>query len=162
MDAAAEESHQLSAWYYVRVAEGEFRRIGQQPFSDFFGRRIAFPAPVQGQALTAELVVARRGRQILRLWSTDFRRYALTPDGFFDERARWSFVTAYEDLAGVLDVYRGKLPRRLPARARLIRRRIDTLYGWDPSEADWDALERLVNRRAGFPLVGNWELHLCH
>jgi hypothetical protein len=53
-------------------------------------------------------------------------------------------------------------PARPPARLRLIRRRIDTLYCWEPSQADWDALGRLVNRRAGFPLVGDRALRLVY
>ena len=162
MEPEPAESHHLTAWTYVRIAEGEFRPVGLLRFCDFFGRRSPFPAPIQGQALTAEILVARRGRQILRLWSADFRRYDLIPEGFFDLEAQRGFVAAYRDLNGVLDRYTGQVPRRLPARARLIRRRIDTLYHWEPSAADWEALERLVNRRAGFPLVGDRALRLAH
>jgi hypothetical protein len=162
MDPVAEESHQLTAWTYVRIVEGEFRPVGLMRFCDFFGRRRPLPAPMLGEALTAEILVARQGREVRRLWSVDFRRYGLTPDGFLDPEAQRGFLTAYRDLNGVLDAYGGQVPRRLPARARLIRRRIDALYHWEPSQADWDALGRVVNRRAGFPLVGNRGLHLYH
>jgi hypothetical protein len=111
MDPAVEAPGQLCAWTYVRTGEGEFRRVGLLPFCAFFGQRVPFPVPVQDAALTAEFLVLRAERQVLRLWSADFRRYDLTPDGFYDPGAKRGFGAAYVELNGVLDAYGGRLEK---------------------------------------------------
>lgn len=160
MDSAAAIPDRFSVWYYLRTGKGEFSGIAQRRFWDFTSNRTPLPGAVSSPALTATFMIVRRGRQVLHLWHARFDRYELTSDGRVDPAFSADERRDYEMMCTALEPFNGHRPANPPASVRLVDRRLDTLYRWQPIEADWQALEQILNRRAGFPLVGSGHLHI--
>ncbi len=150
MEAAASlPVRRFSAWYYVRTDDGAFSRVGLRRFAAFVFRECPLPIVVRSPTLAAHLMVIRRGRVPLQIWHAAFNRYALTPAGFYDTNAARAQAEDCEALRELLAPF-PRHPEPLPPEARLIKRRIDTLYRWQPSAEDLEALEEVVNLGRAF------------
>jgi hypothetical protein len=70
--------------YYLRVAEGQFRRLSMRAMDRFIEGRAPLPGQVEGDARIASVMVETEGRKLVEVGPAQLLRYRVLEDGLID------------------------------------------------------------------------------
>ncbi len=142
----------VAVWYFERPEPGIVRALSGAAVRQFAEGRRASSACADGFVYLIEVSVECHDRVAQHVVRIACFRHRVDPDGLLDpEHLRQVMGTAAEAVAPA--VARGALPGLIPAERRFAQRRLEHLSGWELSAEEASLLERLVNDRAGRPLL---------
>lgn len=138
-------------WWFVRRAEGEFARLSQKKFDDFFHGRLRIQAE-DGFVRIVLVAGSMEYRRALQVRTLEFTKWPVDESGFHDGNASLLGTTRYMSQLHELE-NRAREAGVLSASARIEKKRYRERSRWNPTPRDSRALREAINRKAKREIV---------